>query len=45
MVFTHGEVMQAYRLIEAYPDDRTLMADLLVADRESPIRNGKILWT
>ncbi len=45
VVFTHGQVMQAYRLIEADPDrdDRTLMADFLVADRKSPIRNGEIL--
>ncbi len=43
MVFTHGEVMQAYRLIEAYPDDRALMAGFLVADRDSPIRNGEVL--
>ena len=44
-VFTHGQVMQACRLLEAHPDrdDRALMAGFLAADRDSPIRNGEVL--
>lgn len=44
-VFTHGQVMQACRLLEAHPDwdDRALMAGFLAADRDNPIRNGEVL--
>ena len=47
VVFTHGQVMQACRLLEVHPDwdDRTLMAGFPAADRESPIHNGEILRT
>ncbi len=45
VVFTHGQVMQAWRLLEAHPDqdDRTLMAGFPGTDRKSPIRNGEML--
>ncbi len=45
VVFTHGQVMQACRLLEAHPDrdDRLLMADFPEADRETPVQNGEIV--
>ena len=42
---THGQVTQMCRLLEVRPDrdDRTLIAGFPEADRESPIRNGKVM--
>lgn len=44
LVFTHGQVMQAFRQLGAFPDrdDQALMAGFLAADQEAPIRNGDI---
>ncbi len=45
VAFTHGQLMQACRLLETHPDrdDRTLMAGFPAADRGSPIRNGEVM--
>ena len=45
VVFTHGQVMQALRLLDAYPGDadRELMARFLEFDRHSPVHNGQVL--
>ena len=45
VVFTHGQVMQALRLLDAYPtaSARELMSRFLEFDRQSPMRNGQML--
>ena len=45
VVFTHGQVMQACRLLGTHPerDNWTLMAGFPEADREAPIRNGQMV--
>lgn len=45
VVFTHGQVMQALRLLDMHPaaSDRELMARFLEFDRQSPVRNGQVL--
>lgn len=45
VVFTHGQVMQALRLLGAHPaaSDRKLMARFLEFDRCSPVHNGQLL--
>ena len=45
VVFTHGQVMQACRLLETHSDwdDRTLMVGFPAADRETPTRNGEVM--
>ncbi len=44
-VFTHGQVMQAFRLLDLHPtmSDRELMARFLEFDRHSPVHNGQML--
>ncbi len=45
VVFTHGQVMQAIRLLDTHPaaGERELMAQFLEFDRQSPVRNGQVL--
>lgn len=45
VVFTHGQVMQALRLLDMHPaaGERELMARFLEFDRQSPVRNGQVL--
>ncbi len=45
VVFTHGQVMQALRLLDAHPtaSGRELMSRFLEFDRQSPVRNGQML--
>lgn len=45
VVFTHGQVMQATRLLDMHPDadDSELMVRFLKFDRQSPVRNGQVL--
>ena len=45
VVFTHGQVMQALRLLDMHPaaGDRELMARFLEFDRQSPVQNGQVL--
>ncbi len=44
-VFTHGQVMQALRLLDMHPTmgDRELMARFLEFNRQSPVHNGQML--
>jgi len=44
-VFTHGQVMQALRLLDMHPTmgNRELMARILEFDRQSPVHNGQML--
>lgn len=45
VIFTHGQVMQALRLLTANPTagDRELMGQFLEFDRRSPMSNGQML--
>lgn len=44
-VFTHGQVMQAFRLLDMHPamSHRELMSRFLGFDRHSPVHNGQML--